>query len=243
MTEIFVGCAGWNLRKEWAADFPGAGTHLNRYAQRFNAVELNSSFYRSHRHTSYVKWADSTPANFRFAVKTPKQITHLKRLSDVEPLVEAFVAEITGLGEKLGIVLVQLPPSLAFAQPVVEPFFQDLRIRLTAPIACEPRHPSWFEPSADELLEHLGISRVAADPPIVPAAAEPGGDRRTAYFRWHGSPRMYYSSYDDDALRTLAGRMLQAATQADQMWSIFDNTAAGEATTNAMRLAELLKDA
>lgn len=240
MEKIYVGCAGWSLRKELADSFPSVGTHLERYAARFNAVEINSSFYRPHRHSTYSRWAASTPEGFRFAVKAPKQITHLKRLVDAGAEVEGFIAETSGLGNKLGVVLVQLPPSLAFDPLVVERFFQDLRARVAAPIGCEPRHRTWFQPAADALLTQLGVGRVAADPSIVPAAADPGGFKRLAYYRWHGSPHMYYSSYEDDALRGLAIRMRQAADASQEVWSIFDNTAEGEAQRNALRLNELL---
>lgn len=240
MNRILVGCAGWSLRKELAEFFPSDGTHLERYSKRFNAVEINSSFYRPHRHSTYVRWADSVPEGFRFAVKMPKQITHLKRLNGAEAEVEQFLSEINGLSEKLGAVLVQLPPSLAFQQAAASLFFHQLRAELAAPIACEPRHRSWFDPAADALFAQTGISRVAADPPIVPAASQPGGGR-IAYFRWHGSPRIYYSSYDDETLRELAGRLLQAAGTTGDVWCIFDNTAEGEATRNAMQLIQHLR--
>ena len=180
MKTIYLGCAGWSLRKELAEFFPAGGTHLDRYAQRFNAVEIYSSFYRPHRHATYVRWAASVPAGFRFAIKIPKQITHRKRLADAEAEVDQFLSEISGLGESLGVVLVQLPPSLAFQQKAAEPFFRYLRARLAVPIACEPRHRSWFDPAAETPLIETGISRVAADPAAVPAAAQPGGDRRLA---------------------------------------------------------------
>ncbi len=90
---LFIGCAGWNLRKEFSDEFSGNGTHLERYAQRFNAVEINSSFYRPHRISTYQRWADATPNNFRFTVKLPKQITHIEHLVNVESLIETFVLE------------------------------------------------------------------------------------------------------------------------------------------------------
>lgn len=243
MKKILVGCAGWSLRKELAEFFPAAGTHLERYAKRFSAVEINSSFYRAHRHTTYVRWGDSTPQHFRFAVKMPKQITHLKRLVDAESEVDQFASEISGLGEKLGVVLVQLPPSLAFRQLAAEPFFDALSAKIAAPIVCEPRHRSWFAMAADALFAKTGVSRVAADPAIVPAASEPGGSERVAYFRWHGSPRIYYSSYDDETLRKLSDRLLHTAERADETWCIFDNTAEGEAVRNAIQLGDLLRGA
>jgi uncharacterized protein YecE (DUF72 family) len=238
---IFIGCAGWTLRKEHAAHFPSAGTHLERYAGRLNCVEINSSFYRSHRMRTYQRWAESTPSGFRFAVKLPKQVTHVRRLVDVRPQVEQFLAETSGLGDKLGPILVQLPPSLEFDAPTIEGFFRDLRAHSGASIVCEPRHSSWFRQDAEALMEAYMIDRVAADPSIVPEAAVPGGCRQDCYFRWHGSPRTYYSAYDEQALGTLARQLLAFATRARSVWCIFDNTAEGAALTNALALDESSK--
>jgi len=237
---LFIGCAGWSLRKEFAAEFPGEGSHLERYAGRFNGVEINSSFYRPHRLSTYQRWAESTPPGFAFAVKMPKRITHTQRLIDAQPLIEQFAAEIAGLGDKLSVVLVQLPPSLMFREAVAEPFFRDLQRTLACPVACEPRHRSWFEPEAEQLLVDAGVSRVAADPSVVPAAAEPGGASQLRYVRWHGSPQMYYSSYEAAALHALAARLREFADQSDPLWCIFDNTAEGAATSNALQLLEWL---
>jgi uncharacterized protein YecE (DUF72 family) len=238
---IFVGCAGWNLRKEFADDFPFSGTHLERYARRLNGVEINSSFYRSHRMATYQRWADSTPSDFRFSVKVPKQITHVSRLIDVEPQIEQLRAETSGLGGKMAAVLVQLPPSLRFDESVVEPFFNALKASLNTPIACEPRHPSWFESEAESLMQECGVERVAADPSIVPEASVPGGCKQNLYFRWHGSPRMYYSAYDDRVLVDLASRLQATNKKARSVWCIFDNTAEGAALKNALVLRRMLE--
>lgn len=236
---IRIGCAGWALRKEVARDFPLVGTHLERYAHRLNAVEINSSFYRSHRASTYRRWAASTPSEFSFAVKLPKQITHVRRLVDVESQIEQFRIETAGLGDKLGPVLVQLPPSLAFDLPMIEQFFSVLRAHLTSAIVCEPRHPTWFTPQGASLMQAYEIGRVAADPSVVPDAAIPGGYQHDCYFRWHGSPRMYYSSYGQAALVELRDRFLRAAETANTAWCIFDNTADGAALNNALMLAEM----
>ncbi|MCE9555487.1 MAG: DUF72 domain-containing protein [Planctomycetes bacterium] len=241
---IFIGCAGWNLRKEFADLFPLVGTHLERYSGRLNAVELNSSFYRPHRLATYHRWAASTPSDFSFAVKLPKQITHVCRLAGAGPQIEQFRLETSGLGEKLGAILVQLPPSLEFDGPVAECFFRDLREQWPhTPIVCEPRHPSWFASEAESLLNEKAIGRVAADPSIVPGGASRGGCRRVDYFRWHGSPRMYYSSYDDQALDELAEQIRRASKVADRVWCVFDNTAEGAALCNALALREILMPA
>src|SRR6476661_8928978 len=120
MHPIYVGVAGWPIPKPHAGLFPVEGSHLKRYAGRFNAVEINSSFYRPHRPATYARWAASVPADFRFAVKVPKVATHERRLVDVNDVLDSFLAEATQLGERLGPLLVQLPPSLSFSADIVD---------------------------------------------------------------------------------------------------------------------------
>lgn len=197
-------------------------------------VEINSSFYRSHRPSTYERWAAITPASFRFAVKLPRSITHDARLVDAAPLARAFRDEVAALGEKLGPLLVQLPPSLAFDDAVAERFFGQLRDVWPGAIVCEPRHATWFGDEAERLLRTFHLGRVAADPARHPRAGAPGGWPGVAYWRLHGSPRMYYSAYDDAALRALAAEL--RASPANETWCVFDNTTSGAAAANALDL-------
>src|SRR4051794_4940689 len=124
---VRIGCAGWSIPKEYGDRFPAEGTHLERYAARFPAVEINSSFYKPHRPTTYARWAESVPEDFRFSVKVPKLATHERRLADVGDVLDRFLAEAPGLGDRLGPLLVQLPPSLSFTAEAAERFFAALR--------------------------------------------------------------------------------------------------------------------
>ena len=202
-----IGTAGWAIPARTADAFPAEGGSLERYAARFDCAEINSSFHRSHRPETWRRWAESVPEGFRFSAKLPKEITHKRRLADCAGPLAAALVGMEGLGDKLEVVLVQLPPSLAFERPVAEPFLTDLRSRWGRHIACEPRHPSWFEDEAGALLDGLRIARVAADPVRVPEAAGPGGWRGLAYYRLHGSPVIYRSSYDDGRLEAQAARL------------------------------------
>jgi uncharacterized protein YecE (DUF72 family) len=233
----YIGTAGWAIRTRHRAEFPGAGSHLECYARRFNAVEINSSFHRPHRRITYERWASSTPPDFRFAVKLPRAITHDLRLANAADPLEGFLEQVTGLGDKLGVLLVQLPPSLAFDLQVADVFFGTLHGLYRGSVACEPRHPTWFSPTAHELLIEHWISRVAADPAIVPAAAEPGAWPDLRYYRLHGSPRVYYSHYEADRIAAYAERIRSAGQRA---WCIFDNTAQAAATENALALSAML---
>ncbi len=183
-----VGTAGWSIPQATAAAFLEHGTALERYAKVFGGVEVNSSFYRSHRPATWSRWAASVPDAFRFAVKLPRTITHVAKLVGAKPLVASFADEVRHLGDKLAVVLVQLPPSLAFDAATAERFFADLERATDAAIVCEPRHIGWFSDDADGLLEGWRVARVAADPALAPVAAVPGGWRGISYWRLHGSP-------------------------------------------------------
>lgn len=234
---LLIGTAGWTIPARAAGDFSGEGSSLERYSERFACAEINSSFHRSHRPDTWRRWAESVPEDFRFSAKLPKEITHKRRLADASEPLAAALTEMAGLGAKLDLLLVQLPPSLDFEPSVAEAFFATLRARWDRHVACEPRHPSWFEAEPDALLDRLRIARVAADPARVPAAAEPGGWRGLAYYRLHGSPVVYRSSYDDGRLEAYAARL---AARPAPGWCIFDNTASGAATTDALKLKGLL---
>ena len=235
--QVFIGCAGWSVASG-RAEFGAGASVLERYATRFTAVEINSSFYRPHRPATYARWAASTPPGFRFSVKVPKAITHTAKLRDMQfPLAE-FIEQVSHLGHKLGPLLVQLPPSLRFDPALAGEFFAHLRQLTPAPVVCEPRHATWFTPEADALLDTHRVGQVAADPAIVPQAAHPGGWPGLVYYRWHGSPRRYYSAYTPDALQGLAQEI--QAFEGD-VWVIFDNTAGGEAVGNGLELEMVLK--
>jgi uncharacterized protein YecE (DUF72 family) len=229
-----IGTAGWSIPRQHAEGFPGAGTHLERYARQLPAVEINSSFYRPHRPATYARWAASVPPDFRFAVKLPREITHERRLTDSATPLERLLGEISALGTTLGPLLVQLPPSLRFDAALVEGFFAMLRARFEGEVVCEPRHASWFTEAGEALLAGFHVARVAADPAVVPRAAQPGGWPGITYHRLHGSPEMYRSPYPPKALDALAASMHGNA------WCIFDNTALGEAIGDALALLERL---
>jgi uncharacterized protein YecE (DUF72 family) len=240
MSSVRIGCAGWSIPGAARERFPGGGSYLGRYASQFSAVEINSSFYKPHRPATYHRWAEATLGNFRFSIKAPKQITHQLRLQDCEDPLASFRLQAEALGNKLGPVLVQLPPSLAFDGKIVRGFFDSLRDEFAGDVVCEPRHLSWFAQDAERLLTEFHVGRVAADPAIIPIAALPGGWPKLAYFRLHGSPRVYYSAYEQAELDRIAEQALRLAAGGASVWIIFDNTAAGAACANALALRDQL---
>ena len=237
--DVRIGTAGWSIPRAAACRFDSAGTHLERYARVLRCAEINSSFHRPHAAATYAKWRESTPEDFRFAVKMPRTITHELKLRNARKPFGAFLDQTEGLGDKRGPILVQLPPSLAFEASVVRRFLDVVRKRHDGPMVCEPRHPTWFSTAAATLLKRYRISRVAADPAVVPEAAAPAGWSRVAYFRLHGSPRKYWSRYDENAIAMLAAAVGRITT-ADEVWCVFDNTASGAALENAGELRERL---
>lgn len=240
LDRVRVGTAGWSIPKASGAAFAAEGdpaSHLEKYARRFSAVEINSSFYRHHRCGTYARWAATVPPEFRFAVKIPRTITHDQSLVAFRAPLDVFMEEVSGLGRNLGPLLAQLPPSLPFEGEIADEFFAGLRALYSGDVVCEPRHPTWFLDDANALLSHYRVARVAADPACVPLASQPGGSQELVYLRLHGSPDMYRSSYSRPFLESVAAALADASVPA---WCIFDNTTLGAAAANALELNELL---
>lgn len=239
-----IGLAGWSeavgrygtLLPKTAGE---GATGLQRYAATFDFVEINSSFYRQIRPATYEKWGAEVPDDFSFAVKMHRLVTHYTRLKNTETLKD-FFASVSGLGQKLGAVLVQLPPTLSFDQEIVAPFFGALRRIYQGCAVCEPRHASWSDDGARDLLAAYDIGPVLTeipgegDDPLRGAApAIP------LYVRLHGTPRKYYSSYSGEDLRRLADFL--AGHEKRRRYVVFDNTAGPAGVRNALELQGLLR--
>ena len=239
--KIHVGTAGWSIPRAEQARFPSGESHLARYAKVFSAVEINSTFYRPHRAATFERWAASVPRAFRFSVKLPQAITHDRRLAGSARPLDEFLDSLAPLGSRLGCLLVQLAPSTPFDARVARGFFATLRKRFDGGVALEPRHSTWFASRADRLLSSYEIARVAADPPRTEGGVEPGGWPGLCYFRLHGSPRTYYSTYEDGFLDAQSKTLRKLSRGRTPVWCIFDNTAMGAATPNALSLMERLR--
>jgi len=245
LRRVYIGTAGWSLSLALAPRaYPGQ-SGLPRYAQYFNAVEVNSTFYRLPRARTIERWRDGTPPGFRFTLKVPRSITHEARLVGVELEVGELCERVAHFERKLGALLIQLPASFEFDARRVAHFLSLLSESTAAPLVVEPRHPSWFADEATRLLIERDVARAAADPACCPAAALPLSASRLVYFRWHGSPRLYFSAYLPEALAAL-GTALLAARQSGgvrrDVYCFLDNTALGAAAVNALSLkAELMR--
>ncbi|MFN8391767.1 MAG: DUF72 domain-containing protein [Bdellovibrionota bacterium] len=237
--EVMVGCAGWQLPAHLRPETEGSA--LSRYAQRFNCVEINSTFKSVHRPQTFERWASSVPKYFKFSVKAPKAITHDKTLVDCASELETFLRSVSLLDAHLGPLLFQFAPSFAFEFSVVDTFLSLLRKQCSQAVVFEPRHPSWGSAEADSLLSGYSVARAATDPIAIPGGGQPRGSSQFAYFRFHGSPRTYFSSYSEEFLDGLHQRLI-SGTQFKSQWCIFDNTGAGAAAANALSLNGRLND-
>jgi uncharacterized protein YecE (DUF72 family) len=225
-----IATAGWTVPKTVADSFAADGSSLSRYASVFDGVEINSTFYRRHKPATFERWAQAVPDRFRFAVKISKDITHARRLQDIDAPFRIFLDDIAPLGEKLGPLLCQLPPSLAFDAGVVEKALEMMRSAHDGMLVLEARHRSWAEEEATRMLERFRVDRVLADPAPVWTIGD--FSCPPAYIRLHGAPRIYYSSYAPEEISKF-GSLLAADS-----WCVFDNTASGAAIENALAMRE-----
>ncbi len=232
MSDLRIGTAGWQIPRAVADRFPAEGSTLERYAARLDCAEINTSFYRPHKAETWIRWADSTPDGFLFAVKAPKAITHERRLVDCGDLLDAFLAQTAGLGRKLGPILVQLPPALAFDADVLAAFLVELRARHGGDAVFEPRHPSWFTGEADAMLAAARVARAAADPARV--------RRRASRAAGRASPTCACTDRRASTGRAMTPPVSTpwrpAERGAGAAWCVFDNTASGAAAANALDL-------
>lgn len=239
---IFVGTSGWHY-KHWRGLFYPERLPpkqwLSFYAERFDTVELNTTFYRLPPAGAPLEWKKSTPADFRFAAKGSRFITHMKKLRDPEAALEKFFERIRGLGKKLGPIVFQLPPQWPLDQQRLEVFLKALPRRRK--YAFEFRNPGWNTPEVYQLLEKHNAALCIFDLAGTQSPLEVTAD--FTYIRLHGPGGKYQGSYDDRALRTWAKRIEKWPLAAAYVY--FDNDQAGYAPRNAARLREILglKDA
>ena len=227
-----IATAAWSIPKAVADRFPEEGSGLSRYAAVFKGVEINSTFYRQHKAATFSRWADSVPKDFRFAIKIPKEITHVRKLRDIGGAFEIFLQKILPLGEKLGPLLCQLPPTLMFDPYDAERAFETMRSAHPGPIVLEVRHESWAAAQARALIDRYSLDRVLADPAPVWRTTDFLHPPR--YVRLHGKPKIYYSSYNDQEILSFAGLL------AADSWCVFDNTASGAACENALTMRGIM---
>jgi len=240
--ELRIGTSGWHYR-HWVGVLYPAGlppaSWLARYAEVFDTVELNNSFYRLPREEDFSRWRDGTPGGFVFAVKASRFITHVKRLSGCEEPLRLFLERAGRLGDKLGPVLFQLPPRLE-ADPQRLRRFLDLLPRGLRS-AWEFRHPSWFTEEVYALLRERGACLCVADSPRFPCCREVTAS--FAFVRLHGGRELYGSEYSRKELAGWAGWIRSRLEEGVSVFIYFNNDARGYAVTNALALKQMMESA
>jgi len=230
--EIYVGTSGWYYDHWQGVLYPPGlpkAERLEVYAARYNAVEINATFYRLPSARMVAAWRRKAPPGFLYVAKASRQITHTRKLrSAAEPL-ERLLDVLGGLGEKLGNVLFQLPPSLRLDLALLEGF---LGLLPAGPgFSVEFRHPSWECDEAFEVLARAGVSHVVVGRRGYPFAEVHTGD--TAYYRLHGPAEVCASSYSEAWLARLASRLATLAEGGMRCFAFFNNDVGGHAVRNA----------
>ncbi|KPV39117.1 hypothetical protein AN478_12525 [Thiohalorhabdus denitrificans] len=236
---IRIGTSGWQY-DHWRGPFYPQdlpkNAFLEYYAERFNATEINSFFYGLPKAETVARWRDAVPADFLFAVKASRYITHMKKLKDPGPSLERFWERAGLLGDRLGPVLFQLPPKWGLNLDRLQAFLEALP---RGPrYAFEFRDPSWFDERVYTLLREHNAGFCIYDLSGTECPLQVTAD--FVYVRLHGPAGAYAGTYDDEALRQWAGRLHEWQVRGLEGYVFFDNDEAGYAALDAERLRELV---
>lgn len=234
---IYIGTSGWSYAHWEGVIYPHGlppRERLTYYLGHFGTAELNASYYRWPGERTFAGWRRRLPPGFRLSVKAPGLLTHRRRLYSPEAWVERLARAMSQLGARAGVVLVQLPPTMAYDHARLDYFLGCLPPGLR--VACEFRHPSWQREEVFALLERSGAAYC-----VMSGAGLPCVLRATApfvYLRLHGPSHdwLYAGSYSDDDLRWWAARIGEWAGQGREVWAYFNNDGEGNAVRNAMAL-------
>jgi len=245
-TNLYVGTSGWAY-KAWGEIFypkevRSTYDRLAFYAKTFNAVEVNYSFYHLPKPATCIKWAETVPKGFLFSVKASRFITHIRRLEGIEEAWEQFAANIRGIGDRLGPVLFQLPPSLQADPDRLGRFLgllrRDRRTPRVHPV-FEFRHRSWFTKGTYDVLGKTGATLCIAHSSRYPCVEEVTAD--LAYYRFHGPKEFFASKYSQQELESWAAKIRRHVEAGRTVHAYFNNDWHGYAVENARTLRELLE--
>ncbi len=236
----YIGTSGWHY-EHWKTRFYPDGLPkiewLRFYASRFATVEINNSFYRLPSEAAFANWHKNSPANFVFAVKMSRYVTHIKRLKDTEEAIERFIGRAEGLKDKLGPILYQLPPNMHRNDELLDHFLSTLPQGFKH--VFEFRHQSWFEDRVLETLHKYNVGFCVFDMPYLDCPLVATAD--FAYVRFHGGTELYSSCYSDEELAHWAKKLKDLATNLKEVYIYFNNDAGAFAVKNAMTLGNYLE--
>ena len=237
-SDIRIGCSGWQY-KHWRERFYPKELPQRRwfpfYAEHFDTVEINSSFYRLPKASTFEKWRDQAPAGFCYAIKANKFITQAKKLNQCEEPVERMMAATRHLGDRLGPMLYQLPPSLGINLGRLETFLRLLPSDVTN--VFEFRHKSWYVPETYALLDTYGASFCIHD--MKGSGTERIAVGPAVYIRFHGGEGKYWGRYSDERLLSWADWIVEQAHSGRSVWAYFNNDIDAHAIHDAQTLKSM----
>ena len=240
VSNIHVGCSGW-VYKHWRGLFYPEGLPqkrwFERYAEEFDTVEINASFYRVPLPTTFDGWREKAPSGFHYAVKLNRFISHMKKLIGCDEEIERFIGLARQLGPALGPILVQLPPSLHKDMDRLEAFLKVLPADLEHVV--EFRHKSWYDEEVLALLDRFGAGFVAHDMKGLKSPRWASG--RTAYVRFHGAGGKYWGRYSDEALLEWTDWCLEQSRSGRSVWCYFNNDIHGHAIEDARTMKSMVR--
>jgi len=242
MEKIRVGCSGWNYR-HWRGRFYPKGLPVRGwfafYAEHFDTVEINNSFYRLPTGDTFTKWRNQARAGFCYAVKANRFLTQAKKLKECEEPLAWMMAPVRRLGDRLGPILYQLPPRFRINLERLESFLK-LLPRDVANV-FEFRDTSWLVPETLALLDGYGASFCVHDMPGL--ATERWATGPIAYVRLHGGVGKYWGRYPDEALLSWTDWIVDQAGQGRPAWCYFNNDIDGHAIHDAQTLKAMVAQA
>lgn len=240
--KVHIGTSGWSY-KHWKGDFyPAtvkAADWFQYYTTQFSVAEINTSFYHLPKQQTVINWAEKSPPHFLFCPKLSRYITHMKKLRNVEEPLQRFFNLFEPLEKKMGPVLIQLPPMVAFHYDVAEAFYEQLQRYKQHHFVLEVRHPTWLQKESLTLMAKYEIGLVIAES----GNAFPYSEMVTAetvYLRFHGPGALYASDYSEEQLADYAAKCQHWLQEGHTVWAFFNNDIHGFAFRNAKRLKELL---
>ena len=242
LNNVFIGTSGWSY-SHWKTQFYKTTPKkdwLSYYSQKFNSVEINSTFYRLQREETFEKWALTTPDDFVFSIKANRYLTHTKKLKDPDSSINLEMEHAKELGDKLAVVLWQLPASFKINIQRLENFIHALKQWQDVRHTIEFRHTSWFEVVVKQLLSENKIAICQSDAKSWPMWSEVNTD--FVYIRLHGHTETYVSSYSNASLQSWAEKIRHWQGEGKAVYVYFDNDAYAHAPKNALQLSRLLME-
>ena len=240
VSTVRVGCSGW-VYKHWRGLFYPESLPqrfwFQRYAEEFDTVEINASFYRVPKPETFNGWREKAPPGFCYAVKANRFLTHLKKLKDCEGETDSFIALARKLGPALGPILYQLPPSLHKDLDRLDTFLRRLPTDIEQVV--EFRHTSWYDEETLTLLDRHGVGFVCHD--LKGLVSPRWASGKTAYVRFHGSGGRYSGRYSDEALLGWSDWCVEQSQSGRSVWCYFNNDIHGHAIEDARTLKSMIR--